>query len=174
MNGRSIVIDTETTGLSPEHDEILQVSIIDSAGNILFDSLFRPSVSSWEEAEKINGISPDMVANAPRLIDRIHEITEIMYKSDKIIGYNTSFDLNFLRNNGLVLHGTEEIIDVMNIFAPIYGEWSYKRNSWKWQKLTTAAAYYGYDWSSRTEGAHNSLGDCFATLYVYEKLKEEA
>ena len=113
-----------------------------------------------------------MVANAPRLIDRIHDITEIMYKSDKIIGYNTSFDLNFLRNNGLVLHGTEEIIDVMKIFAPIYGEWSYKRNTWKYQKLTTAAAYCGYDWNSRTEGAHNSLGDCFATLFVYDKLKE--
>lgn len=37
-----IVIDTETTGLDPEKDELLQVSIIDDEGNVLFNSLFRP------------------------------------------------------------------------------------------------------------------------------------
>lgn len=32
---KSIVIDTETTGLDPFHDELLQVSIIDEEGNVL-------------------------------------------------------------------------------------------------------------------------------------------
>ena len=39
---QAIVIDTETTGLDPFHDELLQVSIIDEEGNVLFDSYFKP------------------------------------------------------------------------------------------------------------------------------------
>ena len=59
----------------------------------------------------------------------------------------------------------------MELFAPIYGEWSDYHGSYKWQKLTTAANYYAYDWDSRPEGAHNSLADCYATLYVFEKIQ---
>lgn len=46
-------------------------------------------------------------------------------------------------------------------------------NSYKWRKLITAAAYYGYDWNCRAEGAHNSLADCYATLYVFKKLQKQ-
>ena len=37
-----IVIDTETTGLNPYDDELLQVSIIDGQGNTLFNSYIKP------------------------------------------------------------------------------------------------------------------------------------
>ena len=36
-----IVIDTETTGLTP-YDEILQLSIIDGNGKTLLNELYRP------------------------------------------------------------------------------------------------------------------------------------
>ena len=168
--GKTLVIDTETTGLDPELDELLQVSIIDSDGNTLFNCYFKPCVTSWAAAERVNGITPEMVQNAPTISEKIAEINEIMAKADKIIGYNTFFDLDFLRNNGLILSKNVEIIDVMEQFAPIYGEWGEYHGSFKWQKLTTAANYYKYDWNSRPEGAHNSLADCFATLYVYKKI----
>lgn len=172
--GISIVIDTETTGLNAELDELLQVSIIDYSGYTLFDSYFKPtSLSSWKEAERVNGITPEIVKDAPSISEKIAQINEIICKADKIIGYNTNFDLNFLCNNGLILPNNCEIVDVMELFAPIYGEWNDYYGSFKWQKLTTAANYYGYDWNSRPEGAHNSLADCYATLYVYNKMQEE-
>lgn len=40
---KKIVIDTETTGLNAKTDELLQVSIIDTDGNVLFDSYFKPT-----------------------------------------------------------------------------------------------------------------------------------
>lgn len=139
------IIDTETTGLDAVQNELLQVSIIDSEGNIMFDSYFRPCASSWDDARAVNGISPDMVQDAPRISDRIAEINGILASAGTIIGYNTSFDLDFLENNGLILPEDVEIIDVMQDFAHIYGEWSEYHGGCKWQKLTTAAAYYGYD-----------------------------
>lgn len=61
-------------------------------------------------------------------------------------------------------------IYVMN-FADIYGEWSDKYGCNKWQKLTKCAEYYGYDWENDT--AHDSLADCRATLYCYQKMLKE-
>ena len=54
-------------------------------------------------------------------------------------------------------------VDSMKIFS-LYFSADNKRC-----KLTEAADYFCYDWSEHEE-AHNSLGDCYATLYVYKKL----
>lgn len=166
----TLIIDTETTGPNPDVDELLQVSIIDSNGNVLFSCYFKPCISSLKAAEYMCGMSSEMVQNAPIISDKITEINEIMCRADAIIGYNITSDLNFLRHSGLILSNNVQIIDVMELFAPIYGEWSDQYESYKWQKLTTAARYYGYNWNSCPEGTHNSLANCYATLYVYKKI----
>lgn len=172
MENKYIIIDTETTGFHPyDGDELLQVSIIDTDGNVLFDEYFKPQHrTEWKEAEQVNGISPEMVADRPAISEKISEINAIIENSDTIIGYNTQFDIGFLKANGAIVPDDLETVDVMEDFAKIYGEWNSARGSYKWQKLTRAAEYYGYDWSQRAETAHNSLGDCYATLYVYKKL----
>lgn len=171
MKNKYIIIDTETTGFHPyDGDELLQVSIIDTDGNVLFDEYFKPQHrTEWKEAEQVNGISPEMVADRPAISEKISEINAIIENSDTIIGYNTQFDIGFLKANGAIVPDDLETVDVMEDFAKIYGEWNDQRGSYKWQKLTIAADYYGYDWSEHKE-AHNSLGDCYATLYVYKKL----
>lgn len=172
MKNKYIIIDTETTGFHPyDGDELLQVSIIDTDGNVLFDEYFKPQHrTEWKEAEQVNGISPEMVADRPAISEKISEINAIIENSDTIIGYNTQFDIGFLKANGAIVPDDLETVDVMEDFAKIYGEWNSARGSYKWQKLTRAAEYYGYDWSQRAETAHNSLGDCYATLFVYKKL----
>lgn len=170
---RKIVVDTETTGLSNENDEILQLSIIDAdTEEVIFNDYFKPmKITSWEEAQKINEISPEMVSNKPFFIEKANEIQQIMNTVSTAIGYNTNFDLGFLKSHGI--KGLEEIsvIDVMEDFAPIYGEYSEKRQNYKWQKLSVCAEYYEYIWDKGT--AHNSLSDCYATLHCYKKMQEE-
>ncbi|MFQ8991824.1 MAG: LPD11 domain-containing protein [Ruminococcus bicirculans (ex Wegman et al. 2014)] len=171
MENKYIVIDTETTGLNAAEDEILQVSIIDNEGAVLFDSYIKPTQhTEWAEAERIHHITPEMVADAPTIAEVMPEINDILNRYDKIVGYNLKFDKAFLENNGAEFLSTE-YADVMKMFAPIYGEWNDQRGSYKWQKLTIAADYYGYDWSEHKE-AHNSLGDCYATLHVYKEINE--
>lgn len=171
MENKYIVLDTETTGLNAADDEILQVSIIDNEGAVLFDSYIKPTQhTEWAEAERIHHITPEMVADAPTIAEVMPEINDILNRYDKIIGYNLKFDKAFLENNGAEFLSTE-YADVMKMFAPIYGEWNDQRGSYKWQKLTIAADYYGYDWSEHKE-AHNSLGDCYATLHVYKEINE--
>ena len=167
-----IVVDTETTGLDASIDELLQVSIIDGDGNTLYNGYFKPEhTESWPKAEEVNHISPEMIANAPSIQSEMAAIGNILSRAKTIVGYNTEYDLRFLQAAGWQRPEEQKIVDVMQDFAPIYGEWSEERGDYKWQKLSTCAAWYGYEWTER--GAHNSLEDCLATLHCYKEMSKE-
>ena len=160
-----IIVDTETTGLNADTDELLQVSIIDSQGNTLFNSYIKPLFTeNWDGAMAVNHITPEMVANAPNILEVKQEINRILNSANIIVGYDTNFDLSFLSAAGIEFE-QQQIVDIMQDFAPIYGEWNDYYESYKWQKLTTCANYYNYNWGDDT--AHDSLADCRATLYCY-------
>lgn len=165
-----IVLDTETTGLNPSSDEILQLSIINGHGEVLFDGLLKPEyVTSWEAAQAVNGITPEKVKHCLRLRDVYPKIKKILGSYRIILGYNVDFDLAFLHD--YVFGECQQIVDVMTVFSEIYGEWNDYWGNYKWQKLTKCADYYGYKWDE--ESAHNSLGDCKATLFCFKKMLEE-
>lgn len=64
-----ICLDTETTGLNHYDDEILQLSIIDGSGAILFSEYVKPvHHECWTDAEKVNHISPSMVKGCKPLL----------------------------------------------------------------------------------------------------------
>lgn len=168
-----LILDTETTGLEPGVNEILQLSIIDGAGNELYNGYFCPCAHEWTKAERVNHISPAAVQTAPRLSAELPRISTILARAHTLIGYNLPFDLDFLSCSGVILPHDITEIDVMRLFAPIYGEYSEKHGGYKWQKLTKAAAFYGYDWTEYGS-AHDSRADCHATLFVYNKIIEDS
>lgn len=163
-----IVLDTETTGLNST-DEILQISIIDDNSNILLDTLVHPYYhSTWPDAEKIHGITPDVVANAPYPHELLPTIKTIFSETALLIGYSTNFDLGFLQNWGIHPFNIQ-IVDVMQDFADYYAVHDDPYNENRYHKLTFCADYFGYTWPG---SAHNSLHDAMATLHCYKKLIE--
>ncbi len=173
MKGKTYVLDTETTGLDCTQDEILQVSLIDLEGNVVYDKYFKPKeITEWKDAEAVNGISPEMVKDAPCIDSERDTLNGIFAETDTIIGYNTSFDIQFLWSHGIKTPTELKFVDVMQDFAPIYGEWSEKHNDYKYKSLGVCAQYYGFDWNSIDEKAHNSLGDCYATLHCYKEMNK--
>ena len=171
---RRIVIDRETTGLDAAWDEILQLSIIDAdTGEKIFDEYFKPFfIKDWPEAQAVNHISPEMVADKPYFAEKVVEIQQIIAAAHTVIGYNVvGYDRDFLEAKGISFKSVERYIDVMLDYAVVYGEYSDYFQDFKWQKLSACAADLGYDWG---EGAaHNSLDDCYATLFCYKKLQED-
>lgn len=170
-----IYFDTETTGLHPGDgcgDEIITLSIVDGDGKVLHDATYRPRWNeTWPEAEAIHGIGPTDVADLPTIEGDLTEIAEIFERADEVCGYNVGFDLRFLAALGIRPREDAEIIDTMQLYAPIHGEWSEYFDDWKWCKLTVAADEIGHEW---TGTAHGSLADTLTTKAVQEWIENRA
>ena len=162
-----IAIDTETTGLNPNEDEIIQFSAVDAQGHALADFQIKPIFHErWDDAEKVNGISPEAVKDCPPLTDRKHEIERILNGADLIIGYGSQFDLDFLASGGIELPDAE-VLDIKRVFESIKDETDEDGISRKRQSLVNCAAYYGYEWNGKP---HDSLADARATMYCFQKM----
>lgn len=166
----TLVIDIETTGLNIDEDEILKISILNlDTKKIIFNKFSKPFLKkNWHDAEKINHISPRTVAHSPFIYELLPEVNSILASAKMIVGYNIDFDISFLKTYGFFIPDVE-IYDVMTHFSEIYGEYSEKYGEYKWQKLTTCAEYYNYNWGA--DKAHDSLADCKATAYCFNKMK---
>ena len=167
---RVIILDTETTGLKPQGNEILSLSIINLEGTVLFDELVKPEKRKrWPKATEVNGITPQMVANKKTLKEHAERLREIWAEIDLVVGYNVGFDTDFIYDAGLLLGRYVPEYDVMREFAPIWGKWDDRREEYRWAKLSQCANYYGI----KDFDAHTSLGDAEATRQCFIALLED-
>ena len=167
-----LCFDVETTGLSREDDEILQLSIVDGTGKTVFNEYIKPTRhESWDGAEAIHGISPSDVADKPTIEEYRDTLNDIFKDVQVLVGYNNIyFDNAFLKEAGIHLPEDAKMYDVMLKFAPIYGEWNEMRQDYKWQKLAKCAEYYGFHGDGQF---HDSLEDVRATLYCFNSMISE-
>ena len=164
MTSRTVYLDLETTGLDPAHDEILEVGILADSGEVLLDTLVRPERHrTWPKAERVNGIAPAAVAEAPVLAEVRPRIIEAVSDA-RVVIYNAPFDSGFLVQD---LAGAAELRCAMRRFAEAFGEWDAVRNTWHWKKLHVAATHVGFVWPGR---AHRAIHDCQATRAVWHWL----
>lgn len=162
-----LVYDLETTGLQAGSDEIIQLAIVDGNGNELINTYIKPMHKrKWDKAEAVNGISPEMVKDAPVMPALLNKIQELIYDAEWLIGYNsTKFDDNFLKAAGLDLSSVKEY-DVMLEYAERYNPYDEYHGNRKWSKLIEAAHRWGYRFP-----AHDALNDAKATLFVFQKMR---
>lgn len=154
-----IVLDIETTDFDKEKDDILQISIINQDGAVIFNEYIKPmKKTAWPEAEKIHHISDMMVRDKKTLDEYKKELEEIFSKYSYMLTYNGDyFDIPFMKAKGINF-GEIKSIDVMKKYA--------NEKKCKWKKLEQLAKELGFEEKSY----HDSLTDVRATLYVYQKM----
>ena len=107
--GTFIFLDTETTGINPARDRIIEVAALKwKDGKILdrFEALVHPGVPIPYEIKLLTGISDDDVKNAPRFLE-VKEKLVAFIGDDPIVGHNTQFDTGFLKSHHLTLKNPE-------------------------------------------------------------------
>ncbi len=97
--------DTETTGLSPLTDSIIQFGAIygslDETTNEFYEEriinqFINTDVEIWERAFAVHGISKDKISNFGYMEEYIKEILAYLRKTDLIVGHNLKYDLGML------------------------------------------------------------------------------
>lgn len=105
-----VVVDTETTGLKRDSDEIIQIGavrIVD--GRVLegdsFERLVHPGRPIPPASIRFHGITDDRVAQAPDIAEILPEFME--FAGDAVlIGHNIAFDLAFMNRTEVVENPT--------------------------------------------------------------------
>lgn len=163
-----IIVDTETTGLG-KTDEILQLSVIDGLGNVLWDRYYRPlNHTSWYYAQKVNHISPEFVADKPNIAEDSEEIISLFREYELILGYNTKFDLRMLANNIQQFNELElKSEDVHNLYRKY--ETENLMPHLEKHDLGSVSSFLGFV-TEENESMHNSLTDVKATLFIYKRI----
>nr|WP_247595137.1 3'-5' exonuclease [Salmonella enterica] len=107
MTSSRVYLDTESTGLSPADDALLEIAITDDSGTPLLNTLICPpeTFTAWPAAQAVHGITPAMVRDAPTLYALAPAIRAAVKDQDVII-YNAEFDAGFL---GDLLAGAQSV-----------------------------------------------------------------
>jgi len=160
-----VILDTETTGLG-YYCEIVSIGIVDIDGNILLDTLVKPTVGIPTEATKIHGLTNDDVANSPSYLKLMPKIESIL-KDRTVCIYNAEYDIRLMQQSALA-HDVKpfnlsEVHCVMEMYAEFWGDWNEYRQSYKWQKLANAVAQCGLEPSGKL---HHAVNDAEMTRQV--------
>lgn len=97
---RQIVLDTETTGLSPENgDRLIELGCVELVNRKLtgrnLHLYFNAGRDSHPDALRVHGITTEFLKDKPRFEQKIEEIWDYLQGAELII-HNAPFDLGFL------------------------------------------------------------------------------
>lgn len=155
-----VVLDTETTGLTST-DQIVEIAVIGSDGNVIIDQRLCPTVAINPKAEAVHGISLDDLQLCPQWPEVIDSIkAALMGKTIAI--YNANFDLGMLRSTCKAFGGDSWIdslntVCAMNLAVQVFGS----TNRHGTISLANATHRAGVAW---TGDAHSASSDAQATL----------
>lgn len=160
-----VLVDIETTGLSPQKDDIIEIGAIKVKDNEVVDTfnyLINIGRNVPSHITKLTGITTSMLqSNGKEATEVLQDFVD--FAGDNIIvGHNVNFDINFIYDKCekyLDKHLSNDFIDTMKIAKKLVDTPNYK--------LGTLAEYFNVDYN----GAHRGLKDVEITYEVYNKLK---
>jgi DNA polymerase III epsilon subunit-like protein len=165
--GETLILDTETTGLDA-HDEVIQLGIVDMQGNVLLQTLVRPTVPVGTEARAIHGITDEVLAQAPSF-SHLHDTIAVLLENRSVLAYHADFDRRLLAQTcakyGLPPLAVAAWDCVMERYAHFWGERS-APGQHKPQSLSHACAQQGI----HVHRHHEAVTDCLLTLALIKAM----
>lgn len=159
-----VAVDTETTGLNPRWDKIIEVAMLKvEHGEVTdtFQTLINPRRKLEERIVELTGITDDMLSDKPDMKDVIADVVDFC-GGLPLLGHHVIFDYSFLKRAAVNfnLEFERRGIDTLQLcrkFMPA----EEKKN------LQTACEYFGVE----RRQAHRALGDAMDAHELYRKLE---
>lgn len=163
-----VVVDLETTGLSPAYDSIIEAAAVRvESGKIAgrFQSLIKLCGALPSFITHLTGITDEMLSTAPELPDVFPRFIEFIGNS-VVVAHNANFDINFVYDTCLQILKTEftnDFIDTMRMSRCLFREYRHHR-------LSDLAERFGIEGGVE----HRALSDAIKTFKCYEYMKKYA
>ena len=164
------MLDLETTGLSPKWDSIIEVGAIRYRDGVevgRWHSLVQPPEGPYLDSfiTMLTGITEEMLVDAPIVATVLPSLRDFLGDSI-ILGYNISFDINFLyeafKQYLGIIFGNDHV-DVRRLARKLHPEESS-------MTLGKIARLYNIE----RRNAHRAIGDCETTEAAYRAILREA
>lgn len=156
-----IVLDIETTGLSPYHHKITEIAAAKVVNREIIDkfhALINPETPIPSFITRLTGINDDMVKDAPTVKEVLPSLKKFL-ADNIIVAHNASFDYKFISHN-LYLHEKEHLenpkLCTVKLANRVHSELPSK-------KLSALCEYYGVV----NETAHRAMSDVDATIKIF-------
>jgi len=164
------VLDTETTGVD-DQAEAVQIGILDKDGQIVLDTLVKPTRPIPREVQFVHGISNAMVQDQPTFADLYVKLSSVL-AGGVLVAYNMDFDWRIIKQSAapykLHVPRTKARHCAMKQYAMFWGEKKRAYGDYRWHKLGEAAQHQGIP----VQDAHSALGDVRMTLALIHKMAE--
>lgn len=122
-----VVFDSETTGLDPQKDSVVQIGAVRIVnGRVIpsetFETLVNPGRSIPAQATSVHGINDSMVADAPDF-DAVRRDFRAFAANAVLIAHNAPFDMAFLNRDVAPEKGIFEnpVMDTVHMSAIVFG-----------------------------------------------------
>ena len=99
---REIVLDTETTGLSPDNgDRIVEIGCVELINHVPTNNTYQVYLNPEKDmdpgAEKVHGLTNEFLLDKPKFIEIADSFLDFIGDSN-LISHNADFDINFLNS----------------------------------------------------------------------------
>ncbi len=162
-----VVFDTETTGLTPSTDEIVQIAAVRVVNGRrvrreVFDTLVDPKRPIPQSSTEVHGITEDMVKGAPTIAEAGRKFHEFA-RGAVLVAHNAPFDMEFLRRHEKSIGASFDnpVLDTVLLSAVVYGQLEQ-------HSLDALTARLGL--TIPEEARHTAIGDTVATADAFLKL----
>ena len=114
-----VVLDLETTGLTPKTDRILEIGaikVVDGAVKERYSTFINPQMEIPPRITGLTGITQDMVKNAPLREEAVRKLVEFC-RDLPLLGHNILFDYSFVKHDAvnLGLEFEKEALDTLTV-----------------------------------------------------------
>ena len=170
-----IIFDTETTGLSPELNHVIQLSaikcVIDEECQFheigRMDTYINPGYPLPKKIIQITGITDDHLAKYPDEITQWPEIYKFFGDSPIVCGHNVPFDVSML---GAMYRRYNKEFDPVAMDTLRMAQELHRKDEAGSHKLGALAEHFGLDYGLTF---HNSMDDVIATMRLLRFFTEE-